>query len=249
MMLICSSKSAIFDLAAIWPAMPFILSGVLQTVLLIIGAMTLGLIMGLPMGALKVYGPPWVQRLIGLYVWFFRGVPVLVLLFIGYFGVVITFEGAMANNFGLKVNISPFLASIAVLGMASAAYQTEIFRGAINSLAPGQFKAAKALGMTNFGAIKSIIIPQALRVSIPAWSNEYSILLKDSAVAMTLGTHEILFNVKAMASTSYKHLMWYMFAGVLYFILTWLGLKLLNIADRKTRIPGLGHDSQEAGSF
>ena len=84
--------------------------------------------------------------------------------------------------------------------MASAAYQSQIFRGAIQSLPQGQLKAANALGMSNASAITNIVLPQALRLSIPGWSNEYSIILKDSAVAFVLGTTEIMARTHFVAS-------------------------------------------------
>ena len=80
-----------------------------------------------------------------------------------------------------------FFAAILVLGMTTGAYQTQIFKGAILSLPQGQLKAARSLGMNDISAITSIILPQALRFSIPAWSNEYSIVLKDSALAYVIG--------------------------------------------------------------
>ncbi|MCP4688104.1 MAG: ABC transporter permease subunit, partial [Desulfobacterales bacterium] len=125
-----------------------------------------------------------------------------------------------------------------VLGAESAAYQSQILRGAIQSLPRGQLKAASALGMSDSMAIRGIILPQALRISIPAWSNEFSIVLKDSAVAFVLGTAEIMARTHFVASRTYQHLPLYLTAGVLYFILTWLGVKAFLKLESKTRIPG-----------
>jgi polar amino acid transport system permease protein len=206
--------------------------------------MALGFLIGAPLACLQVYGPTWLRRLLGVYVWFFRGVPILLLLFLIYFGVYHILEGFLMGHFGLRHSFSPFSASLAALGLTSGAYQSQIFRGAIISLPPGQFRAAGALGFSKFGAVRHIIIPQALRLSIPAWSNEYSILLKDSAIAYTLGTLEIMSRTKFMAALTYQHIPFYLVAGLLYFILTWLGVSGLKLLGRKTRIPGLG--SREA---
>ena len=159
---------------------------------------------------------------------FFRGVPVLVLLFLFYFGLFTL----------LDINISAFTSAVLVLAMASAAYQSQIFRGAIQALPQGQIKAANALGMSDSRAIVSIVLPQALRLSIPGWSNEYSIVLKDSALAFVLGTTEIMARTHFVASRTYHHLPLYICAGVLYFVLTWLGVKALRKLEHKVRIPG-----------
>lgn len=216
------------SIEAIIQALPYLLEGSLTTAGIVIGAMILGLSFGVPLAVAQAYGGSVTRRLANVYVWFFRGVPVLVLLFLFYFG--------LFNLLGL--NLSAFTSAIIVLGLTSAAYQSQIFRGAIQSLPHGQLKAAKALGMNEFTAITSIILPQALRLSIPGWSNEYSIILKDSAVAFVLGTAEIMARTHFVASRTYEHLPLYMTAAVLYFILTWFGVRALLHLERKVRIPG-----------
>lgn len=220
----------------------YILKGTGYTAALVLGALALGFLIGLPLACLEVYGPRTLGKILGIYVWFFRGVPILVLLFLVYFGVYSVLENFLSAHFSLRANFSPFSASLVALGLTSGAYQSQIFRGSIKSLPPGQYKAALALGFGRASAVFNIIVPQALRISIPAWSNEYSILLKDSAVAYVLGTLEIMARTKFMAAYTYNHITFYVLAGVLYFILTWLGVKGLRILERKTRIPGLGHE-------
>jgi polar amino acid transport system permease protein len=212
-------------------ALPYILKGAGVTVGIVLGSMFLGLILGLPMAAAQVYGRRHWQWLVGVYVWFFRGLPVLVLLFLFYFGLFSL----------LDINLSAFSAATLVLGMTSGAYQSQIFRGSIQSLPQGQLKAASALGMSDFRAIVEIILPQALRLSIPGWSNEFAIILKDSAVAFVLGTTEIMARTHFVASRTYQHLPLYLTAGVLYFLLTWLGVKALRKLEHKVRIPGYSH--------
>ena len=133
---------------------------------------------------------------------------------------------------------SAFFAAILVLGLTSAAYQSQIFRGAILSLPAGQFKAARALGMSDFTAIKTIILPQALRLSIPAWSNEYSILLKDSALAFVIGVLEIMSRTRSVAATTHEPLPMALFAGAMFYVLTFIGVKALRMLENKVRIPG-----------
>ena len=222
-------------------ALPYILKGTVITAGIVVGAMALGLIAGIPMAVGQVYGNRSVRTLVGVYVWFFRGVPVLVLLFLVYFGFFGLIEIKFRTVYGIHINFSPFMAACLVLGMVSAAYQSQIFRGAIQSLPQGQLKAASALGMSDSMAIRNIILPQALRIAIPAWSNEFSIVLKDSAVAFVLGATEIMARTHFVASRTYQHLALYLLAGVLYYILTWMGVKALLKLEHHVRIPGYSH--------
>jgi polar amino acid transport system permease protein len=219
------------SLIVIKDALPFLIKGSLTTVVIVVGAMSLGLALGLTMACGMVYGRKWVRRAVGFYVWFFQGVPVLVLLFLFYFG--------LFNFMGLT--LTAVAAVTIVLGMTTAAYQANIFRGAILSIPSGQFKAASALGMGNVQAILYIVLPQVLRISIPAWSNEFSIILKDSALAFVIGAPEIMARTQFVASRTYQHLPLYITAGILYFILTWTGVKGLRALETKVRIPGLSH--------
>ena len=215
-------------LTAIRDALPYLLQGALVTIALVLGALLLGLIVGIFLAVGQVYGNRALRSVVAVYVWFFRGVPLLVLLFLFYFGLFTL----------LEINISAFTAALIVLGLISAAYQSQIFRAGILSLPEGQFKAARALGMSDARAVLFVILPQALRLSIPGWSNEYSIVLKDSAVAYALGVAEVMARAHFVASRTYQHLPLYFTAGVLFLILTYLGTKSLRVLEEKVRIPG-----------
>ena len=217
-------------LQTIKEALPYLLSGIPVTMTIVAVAMLTGLLLGIPLAVLQVYGNKKIAFLASCYIWFFRGVPILVLLFLFYFGLFSL----------LNLNLSPFTASWVVLGLCTAAYQSQIFRGAILSLPQGQFKAAKALGMSDFQAIRNIILPQAIRLALPGWSNEYSIVLKDSAVAFVLGTTEIMARTHFVASRTYEHLPLYITAAIFYFILTWIGVKIILLIEKKFHIPGYG---------
>ncbi|MCK9239911.1 amino acid ABC transporter permease [Desulfocurvus sp.] len=218
-------------LRAIIDSLPYMLGGVWVTVGLIVGALALGFVLGVPLAVIQVYGRTLARRLVVLYVWLFRGVPILVLIFLFYFGIL--------PHLGLD---SAFLAGVIVLGLTSAAYQSQIFRGAIQSLPAGQLKAARALGMTDTQAISCIVLPQALRLSIPGWSNEFSILLKDSALVMVISVQEIMARTRSVAGRTHEPVAMALFAGVLFFILTWIGLRLLRGLERRVRIKGYSQE-------
>jgi polar amino acid transport system permease protein len=216
------------SVTVLYGALPYLLRGSLVTITVVVGAMLLGLVLGISIAVGQVYGGKWLSRLAGVYIWFFRGVPLLVLLFLFYFGLCSL----------LNINLSAFTVSIIVLGLITSAYQSQIFRGAIMSLPEGQLKAARALGMSDRKAVMLIILPQALRLSIPGWSNEYSIVLKDSAVTYALGVAEIMARAHFVASRTYEQLPMYFAAGVIFLILTYLGTKGLRILENKVRIAG-----------
>jgi len=207
---------------------PYILGGTWVTLTVVAGALGLGLVTGLGLAVLQVYGPRWVRRVVGFHVWFFRGIPLLVLLFLFYFGIL----GA------LQIELSPFVVSVIVLGFISSAYQSQIFRGAILSVPQGQWTAARALGMKDWQATVHVVLPQALRLAIPGWSNEYTIIMKDSAVTYALGVAELMARANHVASRTYQHLWLYLLVGGIYLILTYLGTRALRFLEERVAIPG-----------
>jgi polar amino acid transport system permease protein len=215
-------------LAAIIEGLPYVLGGIGVTLTVVGGALAMGLAFGLFLAVVQVYGRPWLRRLAGVYVWFFRGIPLLVLLFLFYFGILAT----------LEVELAPFTVAVIVLGLISSAYQSQILRGAILAVPQGQMKAARAIGMSDSRAIASIILPQALRLAIPGWSNEYTVIMKDSAVTYALGVAELMARTNHVASRTYQHFWLYLMVGFIYLLLTWLGTKALHLLEERVAISG-----------
>lgn len=216
-------------MAALAEFLPYILSGVVWTLGLVAGGLAIGFFIGLLMSIGQIYGGKEVKLFIHGYVWFFRSLPLLVLLFLFYWGV---FPAT-----GYKLD--PLTCSIVVLGMRSGAYQSQIFRGAILSLGESQLLAARALGMSEMRGIFHIVLPQALRISMPGWSNEYSTMIKDSAITFALGVLEILTRTRYVVMATHEPLIPYFFAGGLFIVLTYAGTKAVNIVYERTKIPGL----------
>ncbi|HUK50718.1 MAG TPA: amino acid ABC transporter permease [Terriglobales bacterium] len=209
--------------------LPYILSGIVWTLGLVAGGLSIGFVIGLFMAIGQIYGGEEIQAVIHGYVWFFRSIPLLVLLFLFYFGL---FPAS-----GYKLD--PLACSIVVLGLRSGAYQSQIFRGAIISLGDTQLQAARALGMSRLRGIFHIILPQALRISLPGWSNEYATMIKDSSLTFALGVLEILTRTRYVAMATHEPLLPYFFAGGLFIVLTYGGTKIVNILYERTKIPGL----------
>jgi len=215
-------------LEAVIEGLPYVLGGVGVTLTVVGGALAMGLGLGLLLALAQVYGPRWLRQLTGIYVWFFRGIPLLVLLFLFYFGILVS----------LDIELSPFTIAIVVLGLISSAYQSQILRGAILAVPAGQMKAARAIGMSDARAIIFIILPQALRLSIPGWSNEYTVIMKDSAVTYALGVAELMARANHVASRTYQHFWLYIMVGLIYLLLTYLGTKALRVLEERVAMSG-----------
>ena len=215
-------------LEAVIEGLPYVLGGVGVTLAVVGGALAMGLGLGLLLALAQVYGPGRLRRLTGIYVWFFRGIPLLVLLFLFYFGILVS----------LDIELSPFIIAIVVLGMISSAYQSQILRGAILSVPSGQMKAARAIGMSDARAIVFIILPQALRLAIPGWSNEYTVIMKDSAVTYALGVAELMARANHVASRTYQHFWLYIMVGLIYLLLTYMGTKALRVLEERVAMSG-----------
>ncbi|MDI6867300.1 amino acid ABC transporter permease [Methanoculleus sp.] len=210
---------------------PYILRGVASTLGLVLIALALGVLLGLPMALGQVYGSRPVRWIIGVYVWFFRGLPILVLLFLFWFGIF------PATGLG---HLSAFVVGAVVLGLRGAAYQSQIFRGSIQSVGEGQMIAARSLGMSRFAAIRSVILPQALRIALPAWSNEYPNILTDSAVCYAIGVVELLTITSRIVVQTHITMPIYLTAAAIFIVLNYGGLKLLHALEERVAIPGFG---------
>ena len=160
-----------------------------------------------------------------LYSTIFRGIPPLVLLFILFFAVT---KG---------INLSAFWAGSLSLGIVSSAYQMEIVRGALLSVSGDQLMAARAVGLSRLQAIRNVVLPQAVRLAIPPWSNEAAIVIKDSSLVYALGVPEILRRAQLIGASSQRYLLAYMSAAVIYFLLVFGTTKILTMLEKKLAIP------------
>jgi polar amino acid transport system permease protein len=187
-------------------------------------ALGVGFLLGTLMAVLRVYGGPAFSRVAAAYSMIVRGVPVVTIIFILYFVI------------ASLVDLSPFLSGALALGFASGAYQSEIFRGAILSVPPGQMIAARAIGMSRVKAILYIILPQAIRLAIPAWSNEVTLVLKDSTLVYVIGVPEILRRAQYVSSNTLQAFLAYGAAAAIFLALTFLASRTLDAVERRYRI-------------
>jgi len=198
--------------------------GILVAVQLLAGLMILGMVLGLILATLEVFGSPLVKILAGWVRKLLWAVPQLVLLSIVFY---------------LPFNLNPMIAAITALGLCSAAFQSQIFRGAILSIQSGQIEAARAMGMGQVRTIIFIVIPQMVRLSIGAWTNELASELKDTSLAYVVGVMEIMRQGKSIISYTFGNsLVVYFFIACIYFCLTRTATSIFYRIENRLWVPG-----------
>ena len=202
--------------------------GAYYTIIVTLVCSMTGLTVGLLLASLHRLSIRSISLLIDFYTYIFRGVPVLVLLFIVYFGL---------PGIGLKP--PPLMAMALSLGLVASAYLTEVFRGAFDSVDPAEIVAAEAMGMSRIQVLRYIEIPQMLRFSIPGMVNEFTSVLKYSPFAYTVGIPEITKEAMILTATTLKGVEVYFAVGVLYFVIYRVLLVGIQLIQKHYEIPGM----------
>jgi polar amino acid transport system permease protein len=135
--------------------------------------------------------------------------------------------------------LSAFTSAYLALGLNSSAYQAEYFRGAIQAISSGQMMAARSIGMSRIKAIRYVIIPQAFRFAIPAWSNEAVSMIKISSIVYLIAVPEMLYIAKELMAKYFNPFQTYITVGVVYLVVIGAMTLLLNLMERRLKIPGL----------
>ncbi len=213
----------------------------LVTVELTVSLLAVGLVLGIAVALGQVYGPRPLVLLMSSYERFFRAMPILVLLLVVNYGLAF-----VANTYHWDfLRLPAFAVAVLVFGLHSSAYQSQIFRGAIQAIHQGQLLAARALGMTRLQAIRYIVLPQALRLAIPGWSNEYSGVLKDTSLVFAIGVTELARQGWQIAMRTREMFLIFITVAVIYLFLTYLGTWLLELLERRWSVPGLAGQRRE----
>ena len=206
----------------------------LMTIAVSITAMIIGFLFALIFTPLKLSKNKFLNFIANSYTTIIRGVPELLVIYLFFFGG----TGAVmfvASIFGYNeyIEINAFITGAFAIGIISGAYSTEVFRGAIQSIDKGQFEAANVLGFNKFGKFFKIILPQTLRLAIPNLSNVWQITLKDTSLISVTGLVEIMRQSYIAAGSTRDPLFFYSFAAVLYLLLTFVSMKLINKLEVK----------------
>ena len=201
----------------------------LMTIAVSITAMFIGFLFALIFTPLKLSKNKFLNIIGNSYTTVIRGVPELLVIYLFFFGG----SGAVmyvASIFGYNdyIEINAFITGSCAIGIISGAYSTEVFRGAIQSIDKGQFEASKVLGIKKNIQFYKVVLPQMLRLAIPNLSNVWQITLKDTSLISVTGLVEIMRQSYIAAGSTRDTLLFYSVAAVLYLMLTYLSMKLIN---------------------
>jgi polar amino acid transport system permease protein len=206
-----------------------ILSGMLKTLELTVLAMLIGVLLGVLMAVMRLSPNPVVSGFSWLYIWFFRGTPLLVqLLFWGFIGALfhkinlgVPFGGPAIIHANANTLITSFVAALLGLGLNEGAYMAEIVRAGMISVDEGQTQAAQSLGMSRLQTLRLIVLPQAMRVIIPPTGNETISMLKNTSLVIVLGSvFELLFSAQQIYAATYQTIPLLIVASIWYLAMT-----------------------------
>ncbi|HEY0916528.1 MAG TPA: cystine ABC transporter permease [Solimonas sp.] len=187
---------------------PFLLKGAYYTVVLSLGGMFFGLLLGFALAVGRLYGPAPLRWLTRLYVSFFRGTPLLVQLFLIYYGLP-----------QLGIQLDPLPAALIGFSLNMAAYTSEILRAAIASIDRGQWEAAASIGMSKTQTLYRAILPQAARTALPPLGNSFISLVKDTALAATIQVPELFRQAQLITARTFEIFTMYLAAALIYWAL------------------------------
>lgn len=208
--------------------LPKMIGGFLMTLKLLALIIPVTLTLALLVALIRVYAPKYISIIAAGYVYFFRGIPSIVLLLLLYFGL---------PRFGIF--ISSYWTVVFSFWLTGTSYMSEYYRTAINSIGEEQSVAARSLGISKIQEIIYVILPQALRISLPGISNEVIYEIKYTSVAYVVGVSEIFLVAKDLNSIYLKSIPIFLIAGLFYIFLTTSATKIFSWIEKKARIPGV----------
>ena len=211
-----------------WEILAQLAQGLVYTVWITLVCSATGMTVGLTVAGLRRMGSPVLISILDAYTYVFRGIPVLVLLFMVYFGL---------PSLGLKV--SPLLAMALSLGLIASAYLAEVFRGALESVELSEILAAEAMGMSRLQVFTYIELPQMFRFAVPGMVNEFTSILKYSPFGYTVGIPEITKQAMSLTATTLRGIEIYLAVGILYFVIYRALLTGVHWLEHRYQIPGM----------
>ena len=211
----------------------YLLGGTVITIALTVASVLLGLLVGFPAGVVEVYGDGLPKRAVKTVGVVLRGTPIVVLLIFAFF--VFPTPDIPLGFFTIG---GAFVAGVLGLGLRSAAYLSQVFRGALQSVDEGQLEAARSVGMSRLQGIRHVVVPQALRRSVPGFQNEVTIVLKDTSVVFAIGLAEMLtrsYDLFVRQTSAVLEVI--LFVSAIYFVLTFTTNRALDYASDYYAIP------------
>jgi polar amino acid transport system permease protein len=208
---------------------PALNRGLVMSIKLIIPSGLLGLGLGIVIGTLRTFGHPVIRKAANGYAMIFRGTPLLVQLFLLYFGL---------PNLGIYLDA--YTAAVIGFILCSGAYHSEYIRGGLLSIKKGQILAAQSMGFSTFKTMVNIIVPQAIRRALPGCGNEIIYLIKYSSLAYIITCIELTGEGKIIATRTFRYTEVFLVIGFYYLVLVTMATFLLQKIEQKIQIPGFG---------
>lgn len=207
-------------------AAPVMLRATGYTLFFAVSAMVLGLALGSVVALVRVLKLPLLDAVARLYVSIFRGTPLLVQVFIVYYGLP-----------SIGIEFSPVTAGILALTLNVAAYLSESLRGAVFSVGSGQWMAGTSLGLTHVQTLRFIVAPQALRTAVPSLSNSLISLIKDTSLVSVIAVTELMLATKELISTTFQPFPLYLAAAGVYWVLSLLFEQVQRLLEKRLAFP------------
>ncbi|GFM72957.1 ABC transporter permease [Pseudomonas cichorii] len=214
--------------------LPKLAQGATLTLELVAIAVTAGLIIAIPLGIARSSKHLYVRALPYAYIFFFRGTPLLVQLFLVYYGLA-QFEAVRKGPLWPYLR-DPFWCAVITMTLHTAAYIAEILRGAIQAVPVGEVEAARALGMSKWKAMFYIVLPRAARTGLPAYSNEVILMLKASALASTVTLLELTGMARTIIARTYLPVEIFFAAGMFYLVMAYVLVQGFRLLERILRV-------------
>jgi len=214
--------------------LPSFIEGAWLTLQLVGVSVVAGLILAVPLGIARSSRLLAIRALPYGYIFFFRGTPLLVQLFLVYYGMA-QFEVVRQSALWPYLR-DPYWCAIITMTLHTAAYIAEIIRGAIQNVPPGEVEAARALGMSRAQALLHIILPRATRIGLPAYSNEVILMLKASALASTVTLLELTGMARTIIARTYLPVEIFFAAGLFYLLMAYILVRALQLLERWLRV-------------
>lgn len=221
----------IFDYQMIWENLPLYWGGVLVTVKILLISLAVGLSLALPLALMRVSKSPWVNFPAWLYTYVIRGTPMLVQLFLIYYGLA-QFEFIRDSFMWPYFSSATFCACLA-FAINTSAYTAEILAGSLKATPPGEIEAAKAMGMSRAKLYRRILLPSALRRALPQYSNEVIMMLHTTSLASIVTLIDITGAARTVSAQYYMPFEAFITAGLFYLALTFILVRLFKLAERR----------------
>jgi polar amino acid transport system permease protein len=215
-----------WDFSVVWPVLPTLFSGLLTTIALTVAVTVLAIPIGLLVALARLSRFRALRTVAYVYTELFRSTPLLILILWFYF----------VPGLVWQINVDPFIGAVAAFAVNNIAFTAEFFRACIASIDRGQREAALATGMTEAAAMRNIVLPQALRRSIPLLASNWISLFKDTSLVAVIGLTDLMYNARALAVQTYRPLEILTVAALMYFVLTYPQALLVDRLFERVRV-------------